>query len=420
MTSLLQNLFQKKVSGGKIKDYSEMPTIEGMEISAVSAGLYNSKRDDVCLFYFKDGAIFSGVYTKSSTRSVCIDWNIKANKKNIKALLVNTRNANAFTGKQGLDSIIELSKLFISTRKIKEKEILFASTGVIGQPFPLQKIKSVVPELIEKLKRPIKLSWIKQALAIMTTDTFAKMSCAVVQSSSDFINIAGIAKGAGMIAPNMATMFGFIFTDVKISQTVLNQMLKRNVENTFNAITVDSDTSTNDMVLLFSTQKAKNREIKDVNSPAAKKFEKALNEVMLDLAKQVVLDGEGAKKFITVNVTGASNNNSAKEVAMSIANSPLVKTAAAGSDPNWGRILMAIGKTNEKVKKEKIEIKIGDFLITKYGMIAPSYNEEKVKNYMLGDNILFDVNLNLGKGKFTAYTCDFNAEYIAINADYRS
>ena len=246
------------------------------------------------------------------------------------------------------------------------------------------------------------------------------MSCAVVQSSSDFINIAGIAKGAGMIAPNMATMFGFIFTDVKISQTVLNQMLKRNVENTFNAITVDSDTSTNDMVLLFSTQKAKNREIKDINSPAAKKFEKALNEVMLDLAKQVVLDGEGAKKFITVNVTGASNNNSAKEVAMSIANSPLVKTAAAGSDPNWGRILMAIGKTNEKVKKEKIEIKIGDFLITKYGMIAPSYNEEKVKNYMLGDNILFDVNLNLGKGKFTAYTCDFNAEYIAINADYRS
>ncbi len=284
----------------------------------------------------------------------------------------------------------------------------------------LEKIKSVLPNLLEKLNRPVKISWLKQALSIMTTDTFAKMSCAVVPAGNDFINISGIAKGSGMIAPNMATMFGFIFTDANITQDVLTKILKKNVATTFNAITVDGDTSTNDMVLVFSTRKSKNRIIKDVKSELAKEFDKALHTVMLDLAKQVVIDGEGAKKFLTVNVRGASNDDLAKEVAMSIANSPLVKTAVAGSDPNWGRILMAIGKTNERVKQDKIEIKIGDFLITKYGMQVPSYDEYKVKNYMLGEDIVFDVNLNLGKGKFTAYTCDFNAEYISINADYRS
>ncbi len=235
----------------------------------------------------------------------------------------------------------------------------------------LEKIKSVLPNLLEKLKRPVKISWLKQALSIMTTDTFAKMSCAVLPAGNDFINISGIAKGSGMIAPNMATMFGFIFTDANITQEVLAKILKKNVATTFNAITVDGDTSTNDMVLVFSTRKSKNRIIKDVNSKLAIEFDKALHTVMLDLAKQVVIDGEGAKKFLTVNVTGASNDDLAKEVAMSIANSPLVKTAVAGSDPNWGRILMAIGKTNERAKRNKIEVSIGNFLITKYGMQLP-------------------------------------------------
>ncbi len=235
----------------------------------------------------------------------------------------------------------------------------------------LEKIKSVLPHLVEKLKRPVKISWLKQALSIMTTDTFAKMSCAVVPAGNDFINISGIAKGSGMIAPNMATMFGFIFTDANITQEVLAKILKKNVATTFNAITVDGDTSTNDMVLVFSTRKSKNRIIKDVKSELAKEFDKALHTVMLDLAKQVVIDGEGAKKFLTVNVRGASNDDLAKEVAMSIANSPLVKTAVAGSDPNWGRILMAIGKTNERAKRNKIEVSIGNFLITKYGMQVP-------------------------------------------------
>ena len=218
----------------------------------------------------------------------------------------------------------------------------------------------------------------------------------------------------------MATMLGFIATDAGFAPGLLANLTREIANLSFNAITIDGDTSTNDMVLVFSTKKSKNRIINDINSKTAKDFEKALYEVMLDLAKQVVLDGEGAKKFLTVKITGASNDKFAKEVAMSIANSPLVKTAVAGSDPNWGRILMAVGKTNEKVKKEKVEIKIGDFLITKYGMQVPSYDEMKVKNYMLGNDIVFDVNLNLGKGKFTAYTCDFNAEYISINADYRS
>jgi glutamate N-acetyltransferase/amino-acid N-acetyltransferase len=403
-----------------MKDFPEMPSIEGLEISAASANLYNKDRDDVCLFYFSDGAIFSGVYTKSTTRSVCIDWNVKADKNKIRYLLVNTRNANAFTGNQGKKSLIDLTKFFISQKKIKKNQILYASTGVIGQPFPLEKIKSVLPNLLEKLNRPVKISWLKQALSIMTTDTFAKMSCAVVPAGNDFINISGIAKGSGMIAPNMATMFGFIFTDANITQDVLNKILKKNVATTFNAITVDGDTSTNDMVLVFSTRKSKNRIIKDVKSELAKEFDKALHTVMLDLAKQVVIDGEGAKKFLTVNVRGASNDDLAKEVAMSIANSPLVKTAVAGSDPNWGRILMAIGKTNERAKRNKIEVSIGNFLITKYGMVTPSYDEAKVKEYMNGEDIVFDINLNLGKGKFTAYTCDFNAEYISINADYRS
>jgi len=414
------NFFFKKHLSRKMKDFPEMPSIEGLEISAASANLYNKDRDDVCLFYFSDGAIFSGVYTKSTTRSVCIDWNVKADKNKIRYLLVNTRNANAFTGNQGKKSLIDLTKFFISQKKIKKNQILYASTGVIGQPFPLEKIKSVLPNLLEKLNRPVKISWLKQALSIMTTDTFAKMSCAVVPAGNDFINISGIAKGSGMIAPNMATMFGFIFTDANITQDVLTKILKKNVATTFNAITVDGDTSTNDMVLVFSTRKSKNRIIKDVKSELAKEFDKALHTVMLDLAKQVVIDGEGAKKFLTVNVRGASNDDLAKEVAMSIANSPLVKTAVAGSDPNWGRILMAIGKTNERAKRNKIEVSIGNFLITKYGMVTPSYDEAKVKEYMNGEDIVFDINLNLGKGKFTAYTCDFNAEYISINADYRS
>jgi len=414
------NFFFKKHLSRKIKDFPEMPSIEGLEISAVSANLYNKDRDDVCLFYFPDGAIFSGVYTKSTTRSVCVDWNLRADKNKIRCLLVNTRNANAFTGNQGKQSLINLTKFFISQKKIKKDQILYASTGIIGQPFPLEKIESVLPNLVEKLKRPVKILWLKQALSIMTTDTFAKMSCAVLPAGNDFINISGIAKGSGMIAPNMATMFGFIFTDVNITQEALAKILKKNVATTFNAITVDGDTSTNDMVLVFSTRKSKNRIIKDVNSELSREFDKALHTVMLDLAKQVVIDGEGAKKFLTVNVKGASNDDLAKKVAMSIANSPLVKTAVAGSDPNWGRILMAIGKTNEKVTRNKIEVSIGNFLITKYGMVTPSYDEAKVKEYMKGEDIVFDINLNLGKGKFTAYTCDFNAEYISINADYRS
>jgi len=246
------------------------------------------------------------------------------------------------------------------------------------------------------------------------------MSCSTFKINGKDVNIAGIAKGSGMIFPNMGTMLGFIFTDANISSTVLNSFLQKKVENTFNAISVDGDTSTNDMVLLFATNKAKHNIIKSKNSKEALIFEKHLEEVMLNLAKQVAMDGEGAKKFITINVINCKNKNLSKNIAFSIANSPLVKTAIAAEDPNWGRILMAVGKVDEKINKDKVSLKIGNYLIFKDGEIAKNYDESKVKEYMSGKSIDIHVDMSTGKEKFTAYTCDLTHDYISINANYRS
>ena len=297
---------------------------------------------------------------------------------------------------------------------------MFASTGVIGERFPIEKVKNNIQNLVGNLRsNQNKLIWFKSATAIMTTDTKPKMSFREIKIGGKIISISGIAKGSGMIAPNLATMLSFIFTDADISSEVLKLTLDKVIASTFNAITVDSDTSTNDMVAIFSTKKIKIGRINSISSSEIIKFEGALKDVCLDLAKQVVVDGEGASKFLTIKVVNAKNEQSAKKIAFSVANSPLVKTAAAGEDPNWGRILMGIGKSGEKVNINKLIIKIGNYVVAEKGKISETYSEEKLKEYMNWDSILIEIDLNQGKLEYECYTCDFTHDYIDINANYR-
>ena len=411
-------------------DFQELKHIEGVQVSAVSANLYKNGREDLSLFYFPGGANYAVAYTKSSIVSESINWNKENTKNNIKALVVNTKNANTFTGDQGLNSLNEISKVLIDSlnnlevengyQKSKVKDLLFASTGVIGEKFPVEKIRTSIQRLVENLRiNQNKLIWIKMASAIMTTDTKPKVAYAEIKIGDKFVRISGIAKGSGMIAPNLATMFSFIFTDADISSVVLNKYLNKVLANTFNAITVDSDTSTNDMVAIFSTQKIKSKKLNVTTSKEAIKFEKALKTVCLDLAKQIVVDGEGAKKFITIKIMNSETEERAKKIAFSIANSPLVKTAIAGEDPNWGRILMGVGKSGEEVDQKKITIKLGDFTVAEKGKISENYDEIKLKEYMEWDAILITVDLKQGKEEYECYTCDFTHDYIDINANYR-
>ena len=304
---------------------------------------------------------------------------------------------------------------------VKAKDLIFASTGVIGEEFPEEKIISHLPNLVEKLRQDHnKLIWMKTASAMMTTDTKPKLAFEEITVGNKIIKIAGVAKGSGMIAPNLATMLSFIFTDADLAPNLLKTLIKKVSTSTFNALTVDSDTSTNDMVGIFSTQKVKIGQNRNINDPIIQKFEIALKKVCLNLAKQIVVDGEGAKKFVTVKVINARSIISAKKIAFSIANSPLVKTAVAGSDPNWGRIVMGIGKSGEKIDKDKLVIKIGDFIVAESGKISSSYDESKLKEYMAWDSINIEANLNLGSENFECYTCDFTHDYIDINANYRN
>jgi len=434
MTINVKNFLKDKPKLSKMGEFQVLEEIEGLEISAVSADLYGTGRDDLCLFYFKDGANYAAVYTNNSICSESITWNKHIRKKFIKALMVNTKNANTFTGPQGLEGLDSISKTLArtltlresqkkggTTKAIKPNEILFASTGVIGEKFPTQQIKGHVSNLVEKLRdRQNKFVWFKAASSIMTTDTRPKLAYEECRVWNKDIRISGIAKGSGMISPNMATMLAFVFTDADIPSIFLKSLLKRAMTNTFNAITVDSDTSTNDMVAIFSTNKIKTGKIYNVLDPKLKDFEMALQRLLLNLAKQIVSDGEGAKKFITVKVINARSQQMAKNIAFSIANSPLFKTAMAGEDPNWGRIIMAIGKYGEKISPEKIEIKFGDLQVAEKGKISEEYNEEKLKEYMKWDSLLIEVNLKLGQGSFECYTCDLTNDYVKINADYRN
>ena len=434
MTLNLKNLLNPKVKMSKMGEFQELQPIEGLELSAVSADLYGDGRDDLTLFYFKEGANFAAAYTTSKVTSASINWNLRIKRHFVKALMVNTQNANTFTGIKGAQGLKEIAQTLSKSLTLKSSQnpkgvkevvkitdLLFASTGVIGEEFPHVKIKNRIPELVKKLRREQnKYVWFKVASAIMTTDTRPKVAYEECKIGNKIIKISGIAKGSGMIAPNMATMLAFIFTDANIPAVFLKAILKKVIASTFNSTTVDGDTSTNDMVSIFATGKAKNLKIYNVLDPKLQDFEKALHQLCLNLAKQIVADGEGAKKFITIDVIGARSVTMARNVGFSIANSPLFKTAIAGEDPNWGRIAMAVGKSGENIVANKMQIKIGNHLVAEQGKVAKDYNENKMKEYMKWDSINIEVNLNIGNDTYTVYTCDFTHDYIDINTDYRN
>ena len=429
----LKNFLLSQKQKLKIGDFQDLDHIDGVAISSISADLYKEPRDDLVLFYFRDGANYASVYTQSKIISENIKWNLRLKNNSIKALLVNTRNANAFTGKLGFKGITQIAeelskKLTIKMIEDEEKinsvqpnQILFGCTGTIGEVFPTQKIKQAIPNLIKKIKyTQNKYLWMKAALGIMTTDLQPKLAMEICKIGNSEIKIYGIAKGSGMIFPNMATTLGYIFTDANLSSGVLKQLLKKNIETTFNAISCDGDTSTNDMVAIFATKKIKHSKIKKFNDNKLKDFDKSLHSVLLNLAKRIAGDGEGASKFVSVNVLNAKNIIEAKKVAFSIANSPLVKTAIAGEDPNWGRIIMAIGKANVQLNLNKLGINFGEIKVIEKGQLFSKYEEAEVAEYMREKKIDITVDLNIGNKNFTAYTMDFTKKYIEINADYRS
>jgi glutamate N-acetyltransferase/amino-acid N-acetyltransferase len=430
----LKNFIKNQVLNSKMSEFQDLDHIEGASISAICANLYNKPRDDLVMFYFRDGANYASVYTQSKIVSENIKWNLSIKSKKIKSLIVNTRNANAFTGPDGYKGLKEIAQevsIQLSKKQVEDEdypkrvlanEILFGCTGTIGEKYPTEKIKKHIPELIKKIKYvQNKLIWMKAALGIMTTDLKPKLAMEECKIGNTKVKIYGIAKGSGMIFPNMATTLGYIFTNADLSNDILSKLLKKNIDTTFNAITCDGDTSTNDMVAIFSTGKVKNPTINNISDKKIKLFDEALHSVMLNLSKRIVADGEGASKFITINITQSKTENDAKKIAFSIANSPLVKTAIAGNDPNWGRIIMAIGKTDVEIDINKLSIKLGPIKIIEKGQLSKTYIEDDAAVYMREEKTIdIDVNLNLGKKKFTAYTMDLTKRYIEINTDYRS
>lgn len=401
--------------------FPELPEIKGVEFAAVEAGVRYSGRTDVMLARLAPGSAVAGVFTRSATRSApVLDCEAKLAAGNDTqagaAILVNSGNANAFTGAAGEGSVGTICDTVSAAAGVPVSRVFTASTGVIGERLPHDRITGKLGELVASLSAD---AIEDAAAAIMTTDTFAKGAGAVIESDEGEIRIAGFAKGSGMIAPDMATMLVYIFTDAKVPQSLLQRALSDFTEVTFNAITVDGDTSTSDTLLLAATGQS-GVTIGTLESGLGRAFAEALHNVMLDLAKQVVRDGEGASKFLEIRVTGASSEADAKTVAMAIANSPLVKTAIAGEDPNWGRVVMAVGKSGAEADRDKLEIRFGDILVAEKGWVAEGYTEEAGAAYMKQPELKMSVDLGVGGGAFTAWTCDLTHSYISINADYRS
>jgi len=394
--------------------FPDLPVISGVKFAAAEAGVKYSGRSDVMLAHLCAGASVAGVFTKSATRAApVLDCQAKIGSKSDggAAIIVNSGNANAFTGSKGIEAVMAVTDMVARTLDVPQDRVFSASTGVIGEPLPFDRITAKIAELAENLS-PARIQ--DAAAAIMTTDTFSKGASAQINTDDGVISIAGIAKGSGMIAPDMATMLVYIFTDAKIAQPLLQDMLSTLTDKTFNCITVDSDTSTSDTLLLAAT--GKSVEVKTATGP----FYDALHSVMLDLAHQVVKDGEGATKFVEVRITGADSDKDAHTVGMSIANSPLVKTAIAGEDPNWGRVVMAVGKSGAKADRDLLSIRFGDVVVADKGWVSPDYDEAIAAEHMKGDELLIAVDLGIGTGQATVWTCDLTHAYIEINADYRS
>lgn len=401
--------------------FPKLPIIEGVRFAAVEAGVKYAGRLDVMLAEIAEGSAVAGTFTRSKTRSAPVLWcqeNLaQGAQAGGAAILVNSGNANAFTGDNGMRGVETTATAAAEALGINPRNVFVASTGVIGEPLKTSRITDKMSELRDGLSPGnIELA----ARAIMTTDTYAKGASASVDLDGVTVQIAGIAKGSGMIAPDMATMLVFVFTDAKISQGVLQQIVSAATVTTFNSITVDSDTSTSDSLVVAATGKAEMAEISSITDPRAAVFADALRGVMLELAHLVVRDGEGATKFVEITVNGAESDAAAKTVGLAIANSPLVKTAFAGEDPNWGRIVMAVGKAGEAADRDKLSISFGDILVADKGWVSPSYREDDGAAYMKGQDLRVTVDLGVGEGSATVWTCDLTHQYITINADYRS
>ena len=400
------------------KSYPDLPEIAGVRFATAEAGIKYKNRTDVLLAAFDPGTTVAGVFTSSKCPSAPVDWcrqNLKGGVA--RGLLVNSGNANAFTGMKGKHTVDVSAGYAAKALGVSAGEVFLASTGVIGEPLDPEKFASVTADMSKRLGAG---PWMDAAKAIMTTDTYAKVATATVDFDGVTVSISGIAKGSGMIAPAMATMLSFIFTDAPIASGVLQNLLQPLIDTSFNAVTVDSDTSTSDTCLVFATGKAKIDAINDANDPRAQAFAEALGDVLHDLAIMVVRDGEGARKMVTVNVEGAVDDKSAFRIAKSIADSPLVKTAIAGEDANWGRVVMAVGKAGEPADRDKLMIAFGDVVVAENGERAPGYDEAAASAYMKNEDLELRVGLGLGNGSATVYTCDLTHGYIDINGSYRS
>jgi glutamate N-acetyltransferase/amino-acid N-acetyltransferase len=403
------------------KQLPHVPAIDGVRLAVTAAGIRYPGRTDLLLVLLDPGTTVAGVLTRSKTASAPVDW-CRAHLAHgmARALVVNSGNANAFTGRRGEEAVKLTAEAAAEAADCLESEVYIASTGVIGEPLDARKIAPRLGALAHEAKAD---GFVEAARAIMTTDTYPKLATRTLELDGVSISINGIAKGAGMIAPDMATMLAFLFTDAAIDPQALRASLDPAIDETFNAITIDGDTSTSDTALIFATGRSTQRgapRIVHGDDLWLASFRFALHEVMHDLAQQVVKDGEGLTKFVTVKVTGAESKQAARVIAKSIANSPLVKTAIAGEDPNWGRIVAAVGKAGEAADRDKLAIAFGDILVAKDGAVAPSYREKDGAAYMQGREIAITVDVGVGRESATVWTCDLTRDYIAINADYRS
>ena len=409
-----------KISPLAPKQIPDMPALNGVRMATAKAGIKYQGRTDLLFMVFDDPANVAGVFTRSKCPSAPVDHCRKAlSHGKARGVVVNSGNANAFTGKKGVVTTDQTAKAAADALHAHENEIFLASTGVIGEPMDASRFTGLLPQMaIDALPD----NWLEAAKAIMTTDTFPKLATRSIQFGEQTIVINGIAKGAGMIAPDMATMLSFVVTDAPIESHILQELLSDKVQATFNSITVDSDTSTSDSLLLFATGKAKGnaKALSDKNDVRYQQFAQALYEVLHELSLQVVTDGEGAHHLIEVKVEGATNDNAAKIIARSIANSPLVKTAVAGEDANWGRVVMAVGKAGVEADRDKLSIWFGPHRLAVGGERDSNYNEEEASRYMKGQHIVIKVDIGLGNGSATIWSCDLTKEYVEINGDYRS